>query len=60
MPVLLQIWAFNLKSFFFGFRGHEGSEGKAKGKDEAKRARVSSQARFGEGESSKEVWNGGQ
>jgi len=38
-----------------GFRSHEGSQGKAKGKDEAKRVRVSSQARFGEGETDKEV-----
>lgn len=49
------------------FRGYEGPERKTKGKDEAERARVSSQARFdegkngvGEGETSKEGWYGGQ
>jgi len=38
-----------------GFRGDEGSQGKAKGKDEAKRGRVGSETRFGEGETAKEA-----
>jgi len=44
-----------LKLVLVGFRSHEGSQGKAKGKDEAKRVGVSSQARFGEGDTVREV-----